>query len=897
MDSTTSPSPPPMTTRQQARTARPRLKYVVQPPILDASERQPIKIKESLRTRFDNLCEEAGWTPTNAVRDELIKLTKLDNERKLRDCEAALFAFVQHLDFVWNSGWVLLGRKKFDEGVLYVWYRPIYGPRRRLIEFSYGSSKTVFKPVELKDRVDKDKVWLPFTKLFDLTNLSRDSQNLYLTGVYEILKKFTYMRCILDPNGPEDAVVRHGHPQLPPLPFKPGSVWLRQQGVIWVDDSPKSQYRSRRRLTSPSPDELNADTHVDNDKAYQDVATTASGVVTEDTYQRQTRSSTGVNDISRTRTTTTSTSSLTEIEEARGEKAMTASNSGGSPSRKRVHNSNTESESSSINTARQSTPDRLQSLCQKFQWTPSKPILREIRDLLQSVGLQAIGMEDAALALLAFVQHFDFVWENDFVFVGSRKAQGAQHYERIWYKISCCDGLYQDSFTIDAGRRPCSPSLELVEVEYFWPSFNDLFNMENLKDINGRQQCGFIIGTYLILLEYPALRRQRAPGSGIGIQLATRSEDPDLPFLPPSSSDDKLKSHQVRQSSSSKPPSKRRRLVLGGRGGGARWTDETGSERANSLTSVRQHPSNMAGDAGDDDVSNDSLFTRIERPVTDDQRRQNDAPAKPLANLIEEPETQHKTTESSGHASTLDTSITGCSDMPTANEAAGSLIHAPIITKTLKPTQQSQDQDFAGSFFSYLLRNVQTTSFVDTASSETRLRLKASLPASLFQSSAFGFSPIASLKMVPTLPPRHRIIQELEMIAMGRSDPQQRVTRDGDFAPTQKYQAVLLPAPVASMVREPEKSSTNNSFSSITIDQAIEVLRRPRAKLLSSGTEKDGGLELFDFEFTFPSAAVEKSCQDLKFSSILSVETLPIYLTKSQAFRALAESAREDEEL
>ncbi|KAG9524729.1 hypothetical protein KCV07_g1657, partial [Aureobasidium melanogenum] len=335
MASTPSPLPPPMTTRRRARNAsqagKPRLKYPVVPPILEATEPHAVEVKEDLRERFDNLCEEAGWAPTNAIREELKVLTKLDTNWKQRDCEAALFAFVQHLDFVWMNGYVLLGRKKFKEGILCVWYRPIYTPTERRIEFCYGPRKTVFKPEGLPGRVDKDKVWAPFTKLFDLTNLKRDKQNLYLTGVWEILHKFKHMRGILDPNGFDDDVSRPGHPK---LPFLPGSTWLRQRGVLWIDDSPKSQnteFRGRHR--SQSLDELNPDTHADNDKASHSTSTRSS----DDAIEHQSRSSTDANDVSCAQSMITSSSSCIDIEGVRSHKRKANSILDGSPSRKQAH--------------------------------------------------------------------------------------------------------------------------------------------------------------------------------------------------------------------------------------------------------------------------------------------------------------------------------------------------------------------------------------------------------------------------------------------------------------------------------------------------------------------------------------------------------------------------------
>ncbi|KAG9598891.1 hypothetical protein KCU77_g6245, partial [Aureobasidium melanogenum] len=83
---TASPLPPPMTTRRRARdtaqAGKPRLKYPVVPPILEATEPHAVEVKEDLRERFDNLCEEAGWAPTNAIREELKVLTKLDTNWK-----------------------------------------------------------------------------------------------------------------------------------------------------------------------------------------------------------------------------------------------------------------------------------------------------------------------------------------------------------------------------------------------------------------------------------------------------------------------------------------------------------------------------------------------------------------------------------------------------------------------------------------------------------------------------------------------------------------------------------------------------------------------------------------------------------------------------------------------
>ncbi|KAG9808984.1 hypothetical protein KCU98_g10597, partial [Aureobasidium melanogenum] len=147
--------------------------------------------------------------------------------------------------------------------------------------------------------------------------------------------------------------------------------------------------------------------------------------------------------------------------------------------------------------------------------------------------------------------------------------------------------------------------------------------------------------------------------------------------------------------------------------------------------------------------------------------------------------------------------------------------------------------------------------------------------------------------MPPVLPSRDWIIRELEKIAISSFNPQQRAIQQQNFASSPKHHAAVLAAPVALMVRQQDTSSSD---SGITVDQARKLLHGPRAKLVSSGKEKDGGLELFSFAFTFPSAAIETRSLNFNFSPVLSKETVPVSLTKSQAFRALAEYAREDEE-
>jgi hypothetical protein len=829
-----------MTTRQTARRVtqiqQARLKYVVDPPTLDSTERQSMQVKESCRERFDNLCKEAGWAPTDAIRDELMVLTKLDTGRKQRDCEAALFAFVQHLDFVWVNGWVLLGRKKFNEGVLCVWYRPIYSPRGRSMEFCYGSEKTIFKPEEVKDRVDKDKVWLPFTKLFDLTNLSRDPQNLYLTGVYEILHKFKYMRGILDPNGPEDAVSRPGRPD---RPFLPGSGWLKQQGVLFIDDSPNSQNTAAEpcgRLQSL--DDLSADSHVNNDGVDHPSDKTTSAGTTDRISEPQSLLASVINGTDPTVPKPARSSSTAELERMRRLKRHASSSPHGSPTRKQARSSSAKSEIEPVVIAVKRSPQDLYgSHCREFQWTPCAATLQTVIDLLRSHDVEFEGMETS---LLAFVQHFDFVWENDTMFIGSRKLKGARRYERVWYRMIHHDGAYHGEFSIDAGRQPCLPSVEHVEIEYFWVYLNSLFDLKELGGASKKQQNVYIAGTYLMLLKYPVLRRYQSRGSGTGIKLAPRAEGFEVPFPHESSqSDAKLQARHLSPSSE---------LVPAG----------------------------------------------VLQPVPNVQCRQSESGARTQAEVLQEQETQRKITtmiQESARAYIADPEPTTIPDAPVITRVAEAPKTSPTITETPELVQQRQDQGIVGGTLGYLLQIMQASCSVETTSKGLKFRLMARLPEHLFHQPAFKLCPMVLSETTPISPSRDCIVRGLEkIIASGLVKSQQPAALQEHMVTSQERR---LPAPMAMMTRAPEQSSS----SSLTMEQAREVLRGPRAKITSCGENKNGSLELVELSMLFPFPATENRVVELKFSTVLSVDTPPVSLTRIQALRALTEYAMEDDEL
>ncbi|KEQ86439.1 hypothetical protein M438DRAFT_343890 [Aureobasidium pullulans EXF-150] len=254
--------------RNKIQTRESPLKYVINPDTIRVSEADSIEVKELVRTRFDNLCKEAGWTPTNAIRNELELLAKVDAEWRKRRCETALFAFVQHLDLVWDDGYVLLGRKKFEDGVFAVGYRPLYEEKARKIVFCYGPEHTAFRPVGTAERVDEDKIWPPFTRLFDFANLIREDQNTYLIGVYEILSNFKSMRRALDPDNPGIALSSSEPPE---LPFLPGSKWLREQRSLHRHSIPsrRSETELRDRLLAQSQDSTNGRISIDDEKRHQ----------------------------------------------------------------------------------------------------------------------------------------------------------------------------------------------------------------------------------------------------------------------------------------------------------------------------------------------------------------------------------------------------------------------------------------------------------------------------------------------------------------------------------------------------------------------------------------------------------------------------------------------------
>lgn len=94
-----------------------RLHDIFDPP-LHATEIPPIKIKWQWEDQFDHLCLNAGWIPITAVRNKIQEVAVMTWQ--LFEVDPALLSFVQHFDFIWEDGWILLGRKSAEEGFAHV---------------------------------------------------------------------------------------------------------------------------------------------------------------------------------------------------------------------------------------------------------------------------------------------------------------------------------------------------------------------------------------------------------------------------------------------------------------------------------------------------------------------------------------------------------------------------------------------------------------------------------------------------------------------------------------------------------------------------------------------------------------------------------------------------------
>ncbi|KAG9598499.1 hypothetical protein KCU77_g7470, partial [Aureobasidium melanogenum] len=128
------------------------------PSALDNDNILSLEVKDSAKTLFRRLCKDFGWSPTEPIRVKIGQLLSIDTSRS--NLEPALFAFVQHLSFVWHV----------HENALFV-----------------GSKKT-----DVVGQVLVDRFWPAFTTAFGLT--SDEGNYKYISGVHTILLTFPRLR-------------------------------------------------------------------------------------------------------------------------------------------------------------------------------------------------------------------------------------------------------------------------------------------------------------------------------------------------------------------------------------------------------------------------------------------------------------------------------------------------------------------------------------------------------------------------------------------------------------------------------------------------------------------------------------------------------------------------------
>lgn len=199
-----------------------------------------LEVKDSTKTLFERLCKEFGWSPNEAIRAKISHLLSIDRSRS--NLEPALFAFVQHLSFVWHSheGALFIGSKKVNGRVRLIWYKPSTPGA------SVGSSLWIEHPgsvedggllkytARLEDMVDQVLVshfWPSFTTAFGLT--SDEGNYKYISGVHTILLTFPKLRksCPIYElrrwaEGRLTTATDHVPLRKYELPFLPESVWM-----------------------------------------------------------------------------------------------------------------------------------------------------------------------------------------------------------------------------------------------------------------------------------------------------------------------------------------------------------------------------------------------------------------------------------------------------------------------------------------------------------------------------------------------------------------------------------------------------------------------------------------------------------------------------------------------
>ncbi|KAK6004622.1 hypothetical protein QM012_008484 [Aureobasidium pullulans] len=210
------------------------------PSALDSDDSPCLEVRDSTRPLFRRLCKEFGWPPTGAIGAKISHLLGIDTSRS--DLEPALFAFVQHLSFIWHAdeGALFIGVKKVNDRHRLIWYKPSTSGA------SVGSSLWMDRPgshdnngmssytPRMNDVVDQvlvSRFWPSFTTAFGLT--SDEGNYKYISGVHTILLTFprlgkscTNTELRRWAAGRLTALTDHVPLRKYELPFLPESVWM-----------------------------------------------------------------------------------------------------------------------------------------------------------------------------------------------------------------------------------------------------------------------------------------------------------------------------------------------------------------------------------------------------------------------------------------------------------------------------------------------------------------------------------------------------------------------------------------------------------------------------------------------------------------------------------------------
>ncbi|KAH0360347.1 hypothetical protein KCU65_g9452, partial [Aureobasidium melanogenum] len=210
------------------------------PSALENDDTPSLEVRDSYKTLFKRLCRDFGWSPTEPIRAKIGQLLSIDTSRS--NLEPALFAFVQHLSFVWHAqeSALFIGSKKVNGRVRLIWYKPSTPGA------SVGSSLWIDQTSQYHEngiapytppkndvagQVLVDRFWPSFTTAFGLT--SNEGNYKYISGVHTILLTFPKLRksCNISElgrwaEGRLTTATDHAPLRKYELPFLPESVWM-----------------------------------------------------------------------------------------------------------------------------------------------------------------------------------------------------------------------------------------------------------------------------------------------------------------------------------------------------------------------------------------------------------------------------------------------------------------------------------------------------------------------------------------------------------------------------------------------------------------------------------------------------------------------------------------------